>query len=149
MSGTHSHDHHDGDHHHHDHDDHAPIGPDQEPPLAARARAIEALLIEKGIINAADIRREMDFLVSRSPVDGARLVARAWVDPAFKARLLADPNSAAADLGLDITTPSNAQIVVVEDTPGVHHLIVCTLCSCYPRNLLGPPPVWSLSTRCN
>ena len=138
---THSHDHHDG-HHDHDHDAHAPIGSDPEPPLAARARAIEALLIEKGIVAAADIRREMDFLVSRTPADGARLVARAWVDPAFKARLLADPNSAAAELGLDITTPSNAQIVVVEDTPDVHHLIVCTLCSCYPRNLLGPPPVW-------
>jgi nitrile hydratase len=140
MSGTHGHDH--GHPHDHDQDAHAPIGPGPEPALAARARAIEALLVEKGIVRAADIRREIDFLVSRSPADGARLVARAWVDPAFKARLLADAHAAAAELGIDITTPSGARIVVVENTEAVHHLIVCTLCSCYPRALLGPPPAW-------
>lgn len=138
MSGTHDHQH-GADH---DHDAHAPIGPDREPALAIRARAIEALLIEKGVVTAPDIRREIDHLVSRSPADGARLVARAWVDPAFKARLLADPPSAAAELGIDITTPSHARLVVVEDTEKVHHLVVCTLCSCYPRALLGPPPAW-------
>jgi nitrile hydratase len=127
--------------HDHDHDAHAPVrdaGP--APPLALRARALEALLTEKGVLSAADIRSAIDTLVSRTPADGAKLVARAWVDPAFKARLLADPKAAAAELGLDLT--SYARLVVVENTDKVHHVVVCTLCSCYPRMLLGPPPAW-------
>ena len=82
----------------------------------------------------------IDWLVSRSPADGARLVARAWVDPAFKERLLADARAAALELGLD---PGEAPVVVaLENTDAVHHVVVCTLCSCYPKALLGPPPDW-------
>lgn len=126
----------------HDHrDEHAPIRDGgHASPLARRARALEALLTEKGVLSTADIRSAIDTLVSRTPADGAKLVARAWVDPAFKVRLLADPKAAAAELGLDLT--SYARLVVVENTDKVHHVVVCTLCSCYPRMLLGPPPAW-------
>ena len=87
-----------------------------------------------------DVRERIDWLVSRSPADGARLVARAWVDPEFKQRLLADARAAALELGLD---PGPSPVVVaLENTETVHHLVVCTLCSCYPRALLGPPPDW-------
>jgi nitrile hydratase subunit alpha len=89
----------------------------------------------------------IDWLVSRTPADGARLVARAWVDPEFKERLLGDARAAALELGLD---PGPSPVVMaVENTPAVHHMVVCTLCSCYPKALLGPPPDWykSLSYR--
>jgi nitrile hydratase len=126
--------------HHHDHDDHAPIADGDESPTAARVRALEALLVEKGIVAREDVRERIDWLVSRSPADGARLVARAWVDPAFRERLLADARAAALELGLD---PGPSPVVVaVENTEAVHHMVVCTLCSCYPRALLGPPPAW-------
>ena len=126
--------------HHHDHDDHAPIADGGEPPAAARVRALEALLVEKGIVAREDVRERIDWLVSRSPADGARLVARAWVDPAFRERMLADARAAALELGLD---PGPAPVLVaVENTDRVHHMVVCTLCSCYPRGLLGPPPDW-------
>ena len=129
------------DHQHgHDHDDHAPIADGDEPPAAARVRALEALLVEKGIVAREDVRERIDWLVSRSPADGARLVARAWVDPAFRERMLADARAAALELGLD---PGPAPVLVaVENTDRVHHMVVCTLCSCYPRGLLGPPPDW-------
>lgn len=120
--------------------DHAPITNGDEPAAAARVRALESLLVEKGVVAPAEIREELDWLVSRTPADGARLVARAWVDPAFKQRLLADARAAALELGLD---PGPAPVVVaVENTDDVHHVVVCTLCSCYPRALLGPPPAW-------
>jgi nitrile hydratase alpha subunit len=123
----------------HDHD-HAPITSRDEPPEAARARALEELLVEKGVIAREDVRAGIDWLVSRTPADGARLVARAWIDPAFKERLLTDARTAALELGLD---PGPSPVVVaVENTEAVHHLVVCTLCSCYPRALLGPPPDW-------
>jgi nitrile hydratase alpha subunit len=127
--------------HDHDHDHpHEPIGNDDEPAAAVRARALEQLLIEKGAITREDVRERVDWLVSRSPADGARLVARAWVDPGFKQRLLADARSAALELDLD---PGPSPVVVaVENTDDVHHMVVCTLCSCYPRALLGPPPGW-------
>lgn len=127
--------------HEHDHDHpHEPIGNGDEPPAAARARALELLLIEKGAISRDDVRKRIDWLVSRSPADGARLVARAWVDPDFRQRLLSDARSAALELGLD---PGPSPVVVaVENTDDVHHMVVCTLCSCYPRALLGPPPAW-------
>lgn len=126
--------------HDHDHDHpHEPIGHDDEP-AAARALALQQLLIEKGAITREDVRERIDWLVSRSPADGARLVARAWVDPGFKQRLLADARSAALELDLD---PGPSPVVVaVENTDDVHHMVVCTLCSCYPRALLGPPPAW-------
>jgi nitrile hydratase len=125
--------------HHHDHP-HEPITNGDEPPAAGRARALEQLLIEKGAISREDVRERIDWLVSRSPADGARLVARAWVDPGFRQRLLTDARSAALELGLD---PGPSPVVVaVENTDDVHHMVVCTLCSCYPRALLGPPPAW-------
>ena len=127
--------------HDHDHDHpHESIGHDGEPPAAARVRALEELLVEKGVVEREDIRRGIDSLVSRTPADGARLVARAWADPEFKERLLADARAAAAELGLD-AGPS-PKVVAVENTDEVHHMVVCTLCSCYPRALLGPPPAW-------
>jgi nitrile hydratase alpha subunit len=127
----------------HDHDhahDHDPIERAGEPPVAERVRALEALLVERGVIERDRVRERVDWLVSRSPADGARLVARAWVDPGFKTRLLADARAAALELGLD---PGEApQVVALENTEKVHHMVVCTLCSCYPRALLGPPPDW-------
>jgi nitrile hydratase subunit alpha len=130
----------DHDHDHgHDHD-HPPIADGDEPPAAARVRALEALLVEKGVIAPADVREGIDWLVSRTPADGARLVARAWVDPAYKERLLADGRAAARELGID---PGPAPVLVaVENTDRVHHMVVCTLCSCYPWEMLGLPPVW-------
>ena len=123
----------------HDHP-HAPITNGDEPAAASRARALEALLVEKGVIRREDVRRGIDWLVSRNPADGARVVARAWVDPEFKSRLLEDARAAALELGLD---PGPSPVVVaVENTDTVHHVVVCTLCSCYPRGLLGPPPDW-------
>jgi nitrile hydratase subunit alpha len=92
------------------------------------------------VIDRHHVRQRIDWLVSRSPADGARLVARAWVDPEFKARLLADARATALELGLD---PGEApQVVALENTETVHHMVVCTLCSCYPKALLGPPPDW-------
>jgi nitrile hydratase alpha subunit len=125
----------------HDHDhDHEPITNGEEPRAAARARALEELLVEKGVVTREEVRRNIDALVSRSPADGARLVARAWADPDFKQRLLADARAAALELGLD---PGPSPVVVAfENTDEVHHMVVCTLCSCYPRGLLGPPPAW-------
>jgi nitrile hydratase len=127
--------------HHHEHDHpHEAITHDGELPAAARARALEELLIEKGAVAREDVRARIDWLVSRSPADGARLIARAWVDPDFKRRLLEDARAAALELGLD---PGPSPVVVaVENTDDVHHMVVCTLCSCYPRALLGSPPAW-------
>jgi nitrile hydratase alpha subunit len=129
----------------HDHDHpHEPITNGDEPAAAPRARALVELLVERGVISREDVRRRIDWLVSRSPADGARLVARAWVDPEFKERLLADARAAALELGLD-AGPSPV-VVAVENTEDVHHMVVCTLCSCYPKALLGPPPDWYKST---
>lgn len=119
---------------------HTPVTGADEPAAARRARVLEELLVAKGVIRREDVRQGIDWLVSRTPADGARLIARAWVDPEFKARLLADARSAALELGLD---PGPSPVVVaVENTAAVHHMVVCTLCSCYPRALLGPPPDW-------
>jgi nitrile hydratase subunit alpha len=127
---------HDQDHEH----EHEPITTASEPPAAARVRALADLLVEKGVLERDDIRRRIDWLVSRTPSDGARLVARAWVDQAFKERLLDDARLAALDLGFD---PGEApSVVALENTETVHHMVVCTLCSCYPKALLGPPPDW-------
>lgn len=130
-----------GDDHGHEHDHpHEPITNGDEPTAAARVRALEELLVEKGVIDREDVRQSIDWLVSRHPADGARLVARAWVDPEFKSRLLADAREAALELGLD---PGPSPVVVaLENTDAVHHMVVCTLCSCYPKALLGPPPDW-------
>ena len=123
----------------HDHP-HEPVTTADEPPAAARVRALEQLLVEKGVLDRGELRVRIDQLVSRTPADGARLVARAWVDDDFKQRLLADARGAALELDLD---PGPSPVVVaLENTEAVHHMVVCTLCSCYPKALLGPPPDW-------
>jgi len=123
-----------------DHHDkpHAPDHPMTE--FEWRVDAVQALLIEKGILAADEIRRAVEEMDARMPAQGARVVARAWVDPAFKARLLADAKATISELG--ITVGFDATIVAVENTEKVHHAVVCTLCSCYPRGLLGYPPDW-------
>jgi nitrile hydratase len=103
------------------------------------AEAIGELLIAKGVFGADDLRRTIEAIDARSPADGARLVARAWLDPAFKARVLADLNGAAGELGIDAGA---IPIRALENTPRLHNVVVCTLCSCYPRGLLGLPPDW-------
>ena len=108
---------------------------------ARRVQAIEALLVEKGICTREEVRRLIDDRESKSPADGARVVARAWTDPDFKARLLEDAPSALAELGYSLPE-AGTRLAVVENTSQVHHLVVCTLCSCYPRMLLGRPPDW-------
>ena len=131
-----------GDHHDHDHDhDHEGMLEDQELSYRAkRSLAIQELLIDKGLMTRESIQHKMDIMASRSPTDGARIVARAWVDPEFKARLVADTRSAVAELGYVLAPES--QLAVMENTDSVHHVVVCTLCSCYPTSLLGPPPDW-------
>jgi nitrile hydratase alpha subunit len=125
----------------HDHDhEHDEITHDGEPAAAARVKALDQLLVEKGVIDREDVRRRIDWLVSRTPAEGARLVARAWVDPGFRERALVDAKAAAVELGVD--AGSSPELVALENTEDVHHLVVCTLCSCYPRALLGPPPDW-------
>lgn len=109
-------------------------------PYAARIRAIEALLLEKGVLTEPEVQDRISYMEARSPANGAKLVARAWVDEDFKELLLSDGKSAASELGIDPEHP--AEFVVVENTPEVHNLIVCTLCSCYPRAILGRPPDW-------
>ena len=103
------------------------------------AEAIKELLIEKGVVSAEDVRRNLEFLDSRDPLEGGRVIARAWEDPDFKKRLLEDGTAAVEEMGL---TMGDAELVVVENTTSVHNMIVCTLCSCYPRTLLGLPPDW-------
>lgn len=152
---AHDHDH-DDDHGHghgHDHgsaDAHAQPGADPHAAIEQAdalpgyfeilEQAVTELMIEKGHIQADDIRRQIEILDSRSPVLGAKVVARAWVDPAYKARLLADGSAACEELG--VTMYDDTKLIVMENTPEVHNLVVCTLCSCYPRPVLGLPPDW-------
>ena len=141
----HGHDHHHGDHdgHGHDHDGHEHEGMLEDVELSERARrvlAMEELLTEKGVIDRDDVRRLIDVTEARSPVDGARVVARAWVDPAYRRRLLEEPEAALAELGYPLV--GSAKLAVLENTETLHHLVVCTLCSCYPTSLLGLPPDW-------
>jgi nitrile hydratase len=103
------------------------------------ADAVRELLIEKGVFTADEMRRAIEAMDARTPAQGALVVARAWVDPDYKARLLADGTAAVEELGIDM---GPTKLVVVENTPDVHNVIVCTLCSCYPRMLLGLPPAW-------
>lgn len=101
--------------------------------------AIEELLVLKGVVTREEIDREVAAMAARTPERGAAVVARAWVDPAYKARLLADGAAACKEIGIDV---GPMHLVVVENQPGLHNVIVCTLCSCYPRMLLGMPPTW-------
>ncbi len=123
------------------HQEHQDVGAGGNPGhYARRIRAIEALLVERGVLTKEDVRRQIEYMEARSPANGAKLVARAWVDPEFKTRLLSDAKAAAAELGIDAS--GVVEFIVVENTPEVHNLIVCTLCSCYPRAILGRPPDW-------
>lgn len=113
-------------------------------PLAARVRHLEELLERRGLVDARELdRRLAAFLARSSPANGARLVARAWRDEAFRARLLADANAALPELGLSMSGGLQEQrLRVVQNTEDSHNVIVCTLCSCYPVALLGPSPTW-------
>ena len=129
-------------HHDHDHDDHAPINEhDNGPPseYEIMSRAMQELLEQKGLLTAAQVAKRMELFDEEFPYHGAQVVARAWVDPAFKQRLLADGRAACAEMG---TMLEAERLIAVENTPEVHNVIVCTLCSCYPRALLGMPPTW-------
>lgn len=109
--------------------------------IALRVKALESLLIDKGFVDSAALDRIVETFETRiGPRNGARVVARAWMDPEYKKRLLANAGPAAAELGF--TRLHDEDLVVVENTPKVHNLVVCTLCSCYPWTLLGLPPVW-------
>jgi nitrile hydratase alpha subunit len=141
---THAHEGHRADHDDsHHHDPHAPIEDQGTPRPESQAleRALRELLIEKGVFSAEDIRRQIELTESRTPALGAKVVARAWVDADFRRRLLADAKGAIQSfLGIDLNhTP---ELVVVANTDERHHVICCTLCSCYPRAVLGIPPAW-------
>jgi len=110
-------------------------------PVEQRVAALEALLTERGLVPAGFIEEITSrYAAEIGPMNGAKVVARAWVDPRYKQRLLADGTAAIAELGFG--GPEGDHLVVVENTPGVHNVIVCTLCSCYPWPVLGLPPAW-------
>lgn len=143
MAAEHDHGHGHRDHTHgHAHPRH-PFQPDlEDKPLThyqVMTQAVAELLIEKGIITADELRAMLEAIDAKSPAAGARMVARAWLDAGFKARMLEDVNKAAAELGIDAGT---IPIRALENTATVHNVIVCTLCSCYPRLLIGLPPDW-------
>jgi nitrile hydratase len=114
--------------------------PEPQPYSALRAQAIESLLVDKGLISSDAVDALVNlFERDIGPLRGARVVAHAWTDPAFKARLLADANAACAELDVE---GLRTRLVVLENTPDVHNMVVCTLCSCYPWSVLGLPPSW-------
>ena len=136
---------------HHDHHHHEPGGRHQHPPQADHDDsltyyrkleiALRELLIAQGVTTADEIRQLVQDIESRSPEGGARVVARAWTNPEFKALLLRDATTACAGMGFEMAL-YDVTLTVVENTPDVHNMVVCTLCSCYPRMLLGLPPAW-------
>ncbi len=107
---------------------------------AKRIYAIRDLLLEKGVISEKDIQSQIEYQEARSPANGAKLVARAWRDPNFKARLIADPKAVCGEMGIDAASIN--EFVILENTENTRHMVVCTLCSCYPRPILGRPPDW-------
>ena len=134
RSHTHDHD--------HAHDAHAPIEEGREGPpseFEIMSRAMQEILEAKGVITAGQVRARMEQFEEDLPYRGSRVVARAWVDPAFKQRLLADGKAACTEFGIDLEAD---RLIAVENTSEIHNVIVCTLCSCYPRSLLGMPPTW-------
>jgi nitrile hydratase len=142
--------HHDHDHDHdHDHAHpagtaphrHPPQPDDPEPPLAARIQeeALRSLLIEKGVLSARDLGEAMEAMDARGEEQGARIVARAWADPGFRQLLRERPALALRQFAIEMGVN---ELCVVENTPEVHNVVVCTLCSCYPRMILGVPPAW-------
>jgi len=143
MSADHDHDHHHD--HGHSHIGKHPTHEDDDVALTeseARFLALKSILIEKGVLTADEIRKRHEINDLGTPHQGARMVAKAWVDPAFKARMLKDAKKAAIELGIEVT---EAELMAIENTADCHNLIVCTLCSCYPRSLLGEPPAWYVS----
>jgi nitrile hydratase len=123
------------DHHHHDHG--------QRPPsdMALRVKALESLLVDKGLVDPAALDAIIETYEHKvGPRNGARVVAKAWIDPAYRERLLTDATAAIAELGYG--GRQGEHMVVVENTPTIHNLVVCTLCSCYPWSVLGLPPTW-------
>jgi nitrile hydratase len=136
------HKHHDHGHHDHTHDD---DGQDIPSATALRVKALESLLVEKGLVDAAALDAIVDAYETKiGPRNGARVVARAWTDPAYKARLLTDATAAIAEI--EFPGSERPHMIAVENTSAVHNLVVCTLCSCYPWTLLGLPPVWYKSS---
>jgi nitrile hydratase alpha subunit len=124
----------------HDHS-HTEVSPAEHPGYCEiMETAIRELLVDRKLIGPDEIRRQIEVLDSRTPALGAKVVARAWVDAAFRARLLADGRSACEELGISFYDDTG--LIVLENTENVHNLIVCTLCSCYPRPVLGLPPDW-------
>ena len=121
-------------------DEHPPLVHAERSRRATRILAIRRLLIEKGVVTADEVDDIIVRARARTPADGAKVVAKAWQDEAFRERLLTDARAAVADLGYQLS--HDAELAVVENTADVHHLVVCTLCSCYPTSLLGPPPDW-------
>ena len=125
----------------HDHDHPHPGSSDYEPGyFEIMEMSIGELLVEKQLIGAGEIRRQIEVLDSRTPALGAKVVGRAWVDPEFRARLLANGRAACEELGISFYDDSD--LIVLENTDKVHNIVVCTLCSCYPRPVLGLPPDW-------
>ncbi len=139
MTNDHEHTH----GHDHDHDHDRTFQPDiEDSPFShyqVMAEALGELLIEKGVFSADDLRRQIEHLDTRTPALGADVIARAWTDSDFKAKLMENVNEATESIGIDA---GDIPIRAVENTPETHNVIVCTLCSCYPRGLLGPPPDW-------
>lgn len=141
----HDHDHHDHSHRDHQHDNQPqrhPLRQDQDDTLTywrAMEVALRELLIGKGIVTADELRRQVEDMDKRTPLQGAKVVARAWTDPAYRKLLLEDGNAACEAIGID---RGPYKLVVVENSDAVHNVVVCTLCSCYPRWLLGLPPDW-------
>jgi len=131
--------------HNHEHDDHRSTREDDDIELTEREAtflALKSLLIEQGVVTANEIRERMEFNERGSPHQAARMIAKAWRDPDYKARMMNDTRAAAAELGIETT---EAKLVTLENTPERHNLVVCTLCSCYPRSLLGEPPAFYVS----
>ena len=131
----------------HDHHDHLspsghPYRPDNDGPLSywqTMEIAVRELLIEKGVVTAAEISAQIDAMDGRSPTNGAQVVARFWTDTEFASQLIRDGSQATRDMGFDI---GPMKLIALPNTPNLHNVVVCTLCSCYPRNLLGFPPDW-------
>lgn len=130
------------DSHDHGHDHATTFQPDIKEPTEEWELleiALRELLIEKGVVTAREIADTVEAWEQKTPENGARMVARAWSDPAFRERLMKDGSAAAAEMGFVF---EGTELVAVENTEKLHHMIVCTLCSCYPRPILGMPPLW-------
>lgn len=128
--------------HGHEHDPHAPAAGEPDGPPSEYeilSRAMQELMEARGLVTAEQIRRRIELFDEEFPYRGGRVVARAWTDPGFKRRLLADGRAACLEMGVELEAE---RLIAVENTPEVHNVIVCTLCSCYPRSLLGMPPTW-------